>query len=58
MRRRQPTTFQRCLAVHMRAADRRSPKTTVGKIGHLIAGIVMGAVFASIVIEWFSSAPR
>jgi hypothetical protein len=58
-RRPEPTTFQRCLAVHMHFADRwprrnRLPKTALGKLGHLAAGAMLGAVVAAIVIGWMT----
>jgi hypothetical protein len=61
MRHRQPTLFQRCLAVHVAAADRRDsrqPRTVLGKIGHLITGIVLGAVVAAVVIVWVTGAQQ
>jgi hypothetical protein len=53
----EPTTFGKCLAIHMAAADRwprrnRLPRTALAKIGHLAVGAALGATAAAIVIEW------
>jgi hypothetical protein len=58
-RRIEPTTFHRCLAVHMAAADRwpqrnRLPTTVLGKLGHVAVGAVLGAVVTAIVIGWMT----
>lgn len=55
MRRRQPSTFQRALAVHVANASRRVPKTAIGRLGHLLIGTLLGAVCAAIVIEFLST---
>jgi hypothetical protein len=49
---------ERELAVHLVNASRRVPKTAIGRLGHLIIGIVLGAVVAAVVIVWMTGAPR
>jgi hypothetical protein len=58
MRHRQPSTFQKSLAAHLVNTSRRVPKTAIGRLGHLIIGIVLGAVVAAVVIVWMTGAPR
>jgi hypothetical protein len=59
MKRRGPTTFGKCLAVHMAAADRwprrnRLPSTALAKLGHLVIGAMLGATVAAIVVGWMT----
>jgi hypothetical protein len=54
----QPTLFSRFLAVHVANASRSDPKTAIGRLGHLIVGIMLGASLAAVVIVWVTGAPQ
>jgi hypothetical protein len=58
LRRQEPTTFHRCLALHMAAADRwprrnRLPRTRLAKLGHLVVGAMLGTMAAT-VLGWMT----
>jgi hypothetical protein len=64
LRRREPSFHDRRLAAHMAAAAPgyrwahrgRLPRTWIAKLGHLLAGMILGATLAAIILAYLGCA--